>query len=227
MTIIRGILTALILSLLFHSLDSLIFPQKITTPSLINVRIPTAQCSYKNPFSRRESSLSACRVNKSDSYAAIFQKPRWGGRIIGPILRYLNIGIIAGLFLIILRLFNRVTCVRNNILLDKIFKREEGRGLLTVSNHQSMADDPGLFAAVIPWWKIRPDKMRWVLCTEDVFFWNKILQRLLGGGNVMPLDRTGSIEQPLFKAFQEKLADGSWCHIYPEGKVSIYKYLFT
>ena len=42
---------------------------------------------------------------------------------------------------------------------------------------------------------------------------------MLAGGNVVPLDRAGSLEQPLFKMFQQKIAEGNWCHIFPEGKV--------
>ena len=45
------------------------------------------------------------------------------------------------------------------------------------------------------------------------------MTRILGGGNVIPLDRSGSIDQPLFKRFHEKLVSGSWCHIFAEGKV--------
>jgi Acyltransferase len=52
---------------------------------------------------------------------------------------------------------------------------------------------------------------------------NKWLQRILAGGNVVPLDRSGSLEQPLFQMFQKKIAEGSWCHIFPEGKVKILK----
>jgi 1-acyl-sn-glycerol-3-phosphate acyltransferase len=35
----------------------------------------------------------------------------------------------------------------------------------------------------------------------------------------MPLDRTGSIDQPLLYRFWEKVVDGNWCHIFPEGRV--------
>lgn len=35
----------------------------------------------------------------------------------------------------------------------------------------------------------------------------------------MPLDRKGSIDQPLLLRFQEKLQSGEWCHIFPEGRV--------
>ena len=109
-------------------------------------------------------------LNRCDKYAEVLSKPRWGGPIIGPIVRYFNTFLIAFIFSTILRVFNKFTAVRKELLVDKIFNREEGRGLLTVSNHQSMADDPGLFSAFIPWWRISSKNMRWVLCTEDIFF---------------------------------------------------------
>lgn len=112
------------------------------------------------------SSLTRC-----DKYAEVLSKPRWGGPIIGPIVRYLNVSLIAFIFSVILRVFNKFTVVRKELLVNKIFNREKGRGLLTISNHQSMADDPGLLSAFIPWWRISSERMRWVLCTEDIFFY--------------------------------------------------------
>lgn len=41
----------------------------------------------------------------------------------------------------------------------------------------------------------------------------------MGAGNVIPLDRAGSIDQPLLERFHEKLREGKWCHIFPEGRV--------
>jgi len=101
-----------------------------------------------------------------------------------------------------------------------IWHRPKGRGLLTVSNHMSVMDDPGLWSAVLPWWRIRPEQMRWSVCTDDVFFALKgRLAAMFGGGNVIPIDRSGSLEQPLFQRFHEKLNKGSWCHIFAEGRV--------
>jgi monolysocardiolipin acyltransferase len=182
----------------------------------------------------------------------VLKRPRWGGPVLGPLVRYLNSCFIGVLFTLVLRVMNRFRAFHKERLIDQIFHRERGRGMLTVSNHMSVADDPGLFAALIPWWRISARRLRWVLCTEDVFFavrtfhpptsshriasnrhlicrafprcsppdpQNKYLQMVLGGGNVIPLDRSGSLEQPLFQRFHEKLAEGSWCHIFAEGKV--------
>lgn len=35
----------------------------------------------------------------------------------------------------------------------------------------------------------------------------------------MPLNRAGSIEQTYLRDFFERLSSGSWCHIFPEGKI--------
>ena len=159
-------------------------------------------------------------MNRCDEYAeTVLKRPRWGGPILGPIVRYLNSCFIGILFGTILCILNSFKAFRRDILLNQVFRRDKGRGLLTVSNHMSVLDDPGLFAALLPWWRISPRRLRWVLCTEDVFFANKYVQMILGGGNVIPLDRSGSLEQPLFQRFQEKLAGGDWCHIFAEGKV--------
>lgn len=50
-------------------------------------------------------------------------------------------------------------------------------------------------------------------------FQNKALQSVLAAGNVVPLDRSGSLEQPMFERFKDKVSNGSWCHIFSEGKI--------
>ena len=112
--------------------------------------------------SRKKFSLS---MNRCDEYANnVLRQPRWGGPIIGPIVRYFNSVFIGVTFSIILRIMNSFKAIRRHILVNLIFNRERDRGLLTVSNHMSV------IAALIPWWRISPRRLRWVLCTEDVFF---------------------------------------------------------
>ena len=128
----------------------------------------SSSSSSSSSYSRKKSSLS---MNRCDEYANnVLKQPRWGGPIIGPIVRYFNSVFIGISFSIILRIMNSFKAFRRHLLVNQIFNRERGRGLLTVSNHMSVMDDPGLFAALIPWWRISPRRLRWVLCTEDVFF---------------------------------------------------------
>ena len=71
---------------------------------------------------------------------------------------------------VVLRVFNRFRVIRENTLKRLMFHRPKGKGLLTVSNHQSVVDDPGLWGALLPFWRISPEQMRWSLCTDDIFY---------------------------------------------------------
>ncbi len=159
---------------------------------------------------------------KSDLYVKRF-KELGPGRSFGPILgnfiRYINMCLVSSIFWVLLRVFNRVT-VHGRDRLDKlVLSSREDRPLLSVSNHQSFLDDPGLWAAILPWWRMTPENVRWGLCTEDVFFAVPWLQPMMGAGNVIPLDRSGSLFQPSFQYFAETLYRGSWCHLFPEGRI--------
>ena len=91
--------------------------------------------------------------------------------ILQNIVGYINNLIIGTLFMIILRVLNSLQTFRLSTLLDLVFHRPKGVGLLTVSNHQSVADDPGLWSAILPYWRLSPERLRWSLCTHDVFFY--------------------------------------------------------
>lgn len=121
-------------------------------------------------FDQLYSSQRIYQVPAGDAFADRLQQPRWGGRILGPILRYLNSFVVGMLFTYILRIRNRFRVTRRQQLLDLVFCRPKERGLLTVSNHQSMLDDPGLWSALLPFWRMRPEQVRYSLCTEDIFF---------------------------------------------------------
>jgi len=155
----------------------------------------------------------------TDYAMALESNPRWGGPLIGPIFRYINDFIVGLLGVFVVRILNRFQCIRRPVLLRQIFNREKGRGLITVSNHQSVFDDPGLWGAILPFWRMRPDSIRWSLCADGIFFFNKILTSILGAGNVVPLARFGTLDQPMFRSFKYKVQHGSWCHIFPEGKI--------
>ncbi|CAM9662730.1 unnamed protein product, partial [Chrysoparadoxa australica] len=98
-------------------------------------------------------------------------------------------------------------------MLDKlVFEREEGRGLLTVSNHMSVLDDPCLMSCLIPFWRMlfNVHKLRWSICTDDVYFAVPRLVRFFRLGRALPISRRLGMEQPLFKDFFSKLDQGEW-----------------
>ena len=95
---------------------------------------------------------------------------RWGGWFLGPVIRYMNNFIVGVLYTVILRVMNRFKAHNRDTLLKSVLHRDKSQGLLTVSNHQSFFDDPGLWAAVLPWWRMRPEQMRWTLIADNIFF---------------------------------------------------------
>jgi len=51
-------------------------------------------------------------------------------------------------------------------------------------------------------------KMRWALCTDDIFYANPVLKNILKAGRTMPIKRTKGMEQPLFKVSETTAAVG-------------------
>ena len=76
-------------------------------------------------------------TSRCDEYAELVKKPRWGGPILGPIVRRLNLYLVGFVFTVILRVLNRFKTHRINDLMKYVWKRPKGTALLTVSNHQS------------------------------------------------------------------------------------------
>ncbi len=173
---------------------------------------------------RYRNELILYNSKRTDDYAKYLQEnKRWGGPIIGPIIRYLNSVVLGIIFSIVFKIKNKFTVFGKDLLLKYVFKRNKLNKskkipLLTVSNHKSMLDDPGLWT-LLPFLFMRPDTFRWVFCTEDIFFANKYLSKIFAAGNTLPLDRHGSITQPMFNILRNKLLQGSWCHIFIEGRV--------
>ena len=163
-TIIFSLLSVYVLSLV--SLVESYVASSLRVKSFSLIRSPkqsTRQSSSTPAFKQLLLHLENDRVSlsKCDQYA---EKPihvRIGGKWFGPIIRYINNFIVGIVFTIILRIRNKFTIKRGETLLNAVFQRPKGSGLLTVSNHQSMLDDPGMWAAALPFWRLSPEKLRW------------------------------------------------------------------
>jgi 1-acyl-sn-glycerol-3-phosphate acyltransferase len=103
--------------------------------------------------------------------------------------------------------------------------REEDtrQGLITVSNHRSLFDDPGVVSCLLPLWVgVQPRYNRWGICAQEYCFSDKlpsIIKGYIGAGQVLPIRRGCGIDQALFRDFAKFLANGEWCHIFPEGGI--------
>ena len=121
---------------------------------------------------------------------------------------------------VLLTNFNKLHMYDMDTLYEAIEHRDSQVGLLTVTNHRSVLDDPFLLAAILPRRiLLSPDKMRWGLCSLDICFQDALIGRTLRLGKAMPICRRGGLQQPFLRVAAEKLNVGDWVHIFPEGRV--------
>lgn len=130
------------------------------------------------------------------------------------------IGAVGSFSKVLLAMLNDLYLYRMELLYDAIEHRSHLHGLLTFSNHQSVMDDPFLLGAALPARILfNPKLMRWGLCSLDICFQNALISRTLRLGKAIPIQRRGGIHQSYLRTAAEKLINGDWVHIYPEGRV--------
>lgn len=112
------------------------------------------------------------------------------------------------------RVYNRET------LVEAVGKRKKGVPLITVSNHHSCFDDPGLWG-VLPIKQICcKNSIRWSLTAHDICFTNKYHSLFFMFGKCIPVVRGAGVFQPAVDLCIQKLSLGDWVHVFPEGKVN-------
>ena len=107
--------------------------------------------------------------------------------------------------------------------LQTVLHRDPDQGLITISNHRSLFDDPGIVSCLLPLHiAIQPKYNRWGICSQEYCFNDAlpgIIKGYIGAGQVLPICRGGGINQKLLLDFGRHLAAGEWCHVFPEGGV--------
>ena len=103
-------------------------------------------------------------------------------------------------------------------------RRPPGRGLLTVSNHISTLDDPIMMAALVPLRTyLQPShfdaRLRWALCAHEICYRTAALRSFFTQMQALPVDRGAGLSQFAVHASAQKLRDGGWVHVFPEGAV--------
>lgn len=127
---------------------------------------------------------------------------------------------VGGLSRILLRSLNSVHTYNLSTLHNAIEHRPHGIGLVTVSNHQSVLDDPFLLASILPPRILgNVAQMRWGLCSMDICFQSRFVSSVLRLGKALPIQRFGGVNQKFVDDVADKLAHNGWVHIFPEGRV--------
>jgi len=92
--------------------------------------------------------------------------------------------------------------------------RRLGRGLLTLSNHVSLFDDPWLTSLLSePDW----ERMRWVAADALNFFGTAWKAAVFNAGKCVPVVRGAGRQQPGMDFLAGRLVAGDWVHVFPEG----------
>ncbi|XP_003396297.1 tafazzin isoform X1 [Bombus terrestris] len=118
---------------------------------------------------------------------------------------------------------NKTTVYNKYIINRALYKRPKDVPLITVSNHHSCFDDPGIWATLGLKSLMNRRKMRWSLAAHDICFtktWHSYFFML---GKCIPVIRGGGVYQEAIDFCIEKLAAGDWVHVFPEGKVNMFK----
>ncbi|EDW47623.1 tafazzin homolog [Drosophila sechellia] len=124
---------------------------------------------------------------------------------------------------VVLMLLNKPRVYNKERLIQLITKRPKGVPLVTVSNHYSCFDDPGLWGCLPLGIVCNTYKIRWSMAAHDICFTNKLHSLFFMFGKCIPVVRGIGVYQDAINLCIEKAALGHWIHVFPEGKVNMEK----
>ncbi|GLE09262.1 hypothetical protein PINS_up020871 [Pythium insidiosum] len=106
------------------------------------------------------------------------------------------------------------------ILRKQVDERPAGTALITVSNHTATVDDPAVFASMLPWKYALPWNARWGLVSQEYSYLKGLpLRAFFYSAKALPIKRGAGIDHSMLESFFEKVQEGKWVHIFPEGKI--------
>ncbi|XP_017053863.1 tafazzin isoform X1 [Drosophila ficusphila] len=124
---------------------------------------------------------------------------------------------------IVLLFLNKTRVYNKDRLVNLILKRPQGVPLVTVSNHYSCFDDPGLWGCLPIGLVCNTFRIRWSMAAHDICFTNRRHSLFFMFGKCIPVVRGNGVYQEAINLCIEKAALGHWIHVFPEGKVNMEK----
>ncbi|RLN49787.1 hypothetical protein BBJ29_004309 [Phytophthora kernoviae] len=119
-----------------------------------------------------------------------------------------------------LQLLNRTKVEGSDILIQQLEQRPKGTAVITVSNHSATVDDPAIFANMMPWKYAWPRNGRWSLASQEYCYTKgKFLSAVFFSSKTLPVKRGAGIDHQMIQAIFDKVEEGAWVHIFPEGKI--------
>ena len=200
------------------------------------------QSSTKNqaPILSTDSIATPTINDRSSQFFCAPTQPNWSSRDEVPILlswaRSISIGVTTLAIRLLMNTYGKYE-IKDDVHYHEFLRavlerdmdtktdggRKERQGLLTISNHRSLFDDPGIVSCLLPLPQaIQPKYNRWGICSQEYCFNDAlpgIIKGYLGAGQVLPICRGKGINQQLLQHFAGFLACGEWCHLFPEGGV--------
>ena len=117
----------------------------------------------------------------------------------GSVGRMLTLGVVSVFSKFVVSVMNRATVSNYEVLHKHMTERQRPQGLITVSNHASTFDDPGVLSYLIPfrYFMTEPTHggIRWTMCTKEICASSAMIHQFFTAGKTVPITRGGGIHQ--------------------------------